>query len=131
MAELQHLIGNYFWLEIPEDAKDLILGGSDSISHILYFHSRLVEGYTVGVIELPGNYSLIGTTDSMSEEIAAGIVENVYNKKGTRYKDYDTSPAHGWKKDLQAMPFIMATKSFQSLLKSKGITKRCAILQKL
>lgn len=76
-----------------------------------------------------GQYTLIGISDEMSEGACAKIVdkEELFingNSEGVRYKDYYGNP------DDVCEWYNQSDDSFQSLLKSKQLTGRYAILKK-
>ena len=169
---MKHLINEYWVVEIPEDAKELVIDMGYLIFKIMDMDpkkwttdaeiekdakrflktgkskfSELSEDYsmwiTSGIPLTPGNWKLIGISDEMSEEQAARIVEPLFTKEtiyeGGKYR---------YELDLKPMPFLnylwhtdkdegeysskaTATESFQSLLKSKSLTKRYAIIQQI
>lgn len=154
---MEKLIGEYSVVEIPEDAKDLILDMGYLIFKIMDMDpkkwttdaeierdvklflktgkskfSELPDDYsmwiTSGLPLPPGNYELIGISDEITEEQAEKIAE-----VAVHMEDYEELVKDGWWNyetgGLGA--FSTALESFQSLLTSKGLTKRYAIIKKL
>lgn len=110
-------------VEVPNDATDIILIHSNT--RLAYFHPNYVR------IDLSYKAEyLIGVTP-LSEEQAKIIVESLTERSLSMtllhgYKNYDLSKKYG-----SSYPFMQASKSFNSLLESKGldINKKYAIIK--
>lgn len=118
-------------VEVPEWATDLELlefsttYAGDAKNPPNYFRLMYRKGKEVSSdynVKLPsGNYTYLCTTTDITEEIAAGIVDDHRRYIG-EYKDYDlnTSPDNG--------RYSTAKWSFKSLLQKHSLTGRYAIL---
>lgn len=127
MSQVQQLIGDYFFVSVPEDAKDFDLPEQDNSSIIQY---KSNNRWNTDLLP-HGQYSLIGLSDELDELDCRPIVEQyVYmNEDGHHfdvwYKDYeDVQQIVG--SDYSA---LTAVESFHSLLKSKGLTRGVIIKQ--
>lgn len=153
---MEKLIGEYSVVEIPGDAKDLVLDMGYLIFKIMDMDpkkwttnaeiekdvkrflktgkskfSKLPEDYsmwiTSGLPLPPGNYELIGISSEITEEQAAGVVE-----VAVHMEDYEKLVRDGWwNYESEFATLKTALESFQSLLTSKGLKGRYAILKQL
>lgn len=115
-------------VEVPNDATDVKLEMGYEGSIVLTWKSES-SGYDLTIINISW-VSLIGVTP-ISEEQAKRIVESLTERSLSMtllhgYKNYDLSKKYG-----SSYPFMQASKSFNSLLESKGldINKKYAIIK--
>src|SRR5690349_6649711 len=118
MTQPIHLIGEFWCLELPEFGYDpWIINGGTGINWYgadkVFDLQGMAMTYSEGIKLPTGNWQFICISKECSEEVAASIVE----QQESGYKDYDKNDFH-W--DL---PFVEAKKSFDSLLKSKGLNE--------
>lgn len=121
MAPIHELPNNFFAIPVPEDAINIDMATTDAIEYTT--SSRAIKYIEIG----PGNWTFIATSESISEEQAAGIVERAEafalmesNIGSKLYFDYE--------KKNQA--YKAALQSFESLLNSLNIRGRAAIIKK-
>jgi len=127
----QITIDNILLVEVPEDATDFMLHEIDDYMKIV-FTSQIQDPCNCGgdMLKLPaGNWQFIGTSDAITEEMAAKIVD--YECKPNsftsfRYRNYE------WNWGLPQF-FPTALESYQSWLRANSINinNRYAILKKL
>lgn len=114
---MENLIGEYWVVEIPKGAIKFFIALHDG----LHFIWELPNGKRE-IMELPpGNWTLIGISDEITELECQDIVETFSLDRRTGHKDYGSK--------YISYPFSTATQSFQSLLTSKGLKGRYAILK--
>lgn len=125
------LTGNYFAVPIPDWIKIIDLwtgsglrGRKKDIDYLMGANFKEKFEYELP----PGNWKLIGISDEISEDQAAEIVVRVAGWDKVLYYDYNASGRDF--RDIVEAAFDKAHPSFQSLLKSKNLT-RCAIIQNL
>lgn len=113
---MTHLISDIFAVEIPNDAHSCEVYENNVIGGycIMYLRGKPDYACEYSPNLPPGNYTLIGISDEMSEEQADSIVE----------KNYDY-----FKLDNDGMVFYTSVKLFEKLLLSKGLNKRYAIIK--
>lgn len=112
-----HLIDEFYGVVISNDAYDI------KVDEIATPYLQYWRGDKDIIINLPfGQWEYIGTSDGLTEEQWAGIVEQVFSFGNVRrYKDYEFIDS----------AFYSSKESGESLLKSKSITERIAIIKKL
>lgn len=102
------------FVEVPEDADNFTIEDDK-----LYYSDKIFKDAGGGWEILPeGNYRLIATTDTITEEQAANIVKRKDNGMYIDYLHYGE-------------PYHNATISFKSLLQHHSITGRHAIIEQL
>lgn len=113
---------NILFVPVPEDAFDCEIGTRNRIG---WWENHLFGSYWEQHDLPPGDWRIIGTTDTMVEEEWGQVVDHLtdYEMMRSGYKNYKKW-AHEY--DL----FDNATTSGQTLLQSLGITQRCAVLIK-
>lgn len=109
MDNIKILIGNYFVVNVPEDAHEFEIDGE-----LFYKASFLGKQNIMQMKKLPsGQWEIIGKGDILSEEQWKGIVE-YYPTTMTLYRDYSQQV---FGDDV----FFTAKESGYSLLKSRGM----------
>lgn len=121
-----HLINKYYAVEIPEDAANVVLWGGRQVDEIHFITMPKPGKFKQHSLSIPlGDYNLLGTSDQLTEHQAGKIIVTEWESATTMTelaKNYLTGKMeYDWS----------CVKSFQSLLKSKGLTRRYAILQQL
>jgi len=120
MPTLQHLIGDYFGISVPEGTIQVSI--DDITGHLRPLIGSKSAGYMCPFIKLPfGNdYSFCFLSSTITEEDAKGVVE--YAPDISMYANYNSRP--------EMWEFDTALESFHSLLTSKQLTGNIAVLIK-
>lgn len=118
---MEKLIGEYSVVKIPEDATKCWL----SVGYLgtsLWADKKM--DYGDWMESLPtGNYELIGMSDDLNDEQLTGIVERTLNHYTGQLMGWKNYGNEGWEY------LDTRRESFQSLLISKGLKGRCAIIK--
>jgi hypothetical protein len=123
MSQVQQLIGDYLFVTLPASHLPYIRFKYDDNLNILFASkTKYGESYSIAALP-PGQYSLIGVSDELSEEQWIEIIpyDNVM-KCGWPYFKYEGE-------DTVATHSATAKISGNSLLKSKGLTRGLIIKQ--
>ena len=110
--------GSYIFVPIVKDSEHITVDDG-----YLCYLPHVPKGYSVSTmqyIELPkdNNYTFLCTTDTITEEIAKGIVDE--NKVG--YINYCFGNKIGQNVNYQHRSFQYALRSFESLLESHNLS---------
>lgn len=104
--------------ELPDDAKNPTVIESHG-----YFPSPRIE-HSIGGVDLPsGEWSIVGWSDELTEDQCADFVDSWESVSGDGTIIYQRYPD-------EIPKCRTAIKSFQSLLRSHGITDRALIIKK-
>jgi hypothetical protein len=120
---MEQLLGEYYYVEVPKDAGGIELWGNLQPDAIRYITMPSNGKFKSNLISIPpGNWQLVCLSDEITQEQASEIIESLDADDGNiAYTDY-VNPESG-------ISFGYATDSFQSLLKSKQLKGRYAILK--
>ncbi len=121
MTQLNNLIGDTYYIAVPEDASSLEIEGNE----LLYMTGK-DYGRTRAFdrVYLPsGNWSIIATSKDITEEQAAGIVQR-WAANVVSYRNYM------WPKEGGDF-YFNPKDSLRSLLKSKGIEGNAVLIKKV